>query len=363
MKVRSVRLKGYGGLVLFVFCLIGIFYYLPAIDQQDCSTRAALLPLEYFRVEQWRDGRLQAIRGRHWPNEVSSVLGFTPDRGEWLSLSLRVSGVEKVEEGDTLFWLSSTAWEQQLIDLEGQLNQERSRLQRLQAGQKPESLAKLEKELELKAAELAFRQKQYKRAEDLLKDSLIASADYELAQSLLEQAEEAYAVAEAAKREAEAGVHPKEIRLQQEQIAWLERRIEQLRSRVWVDVIRAPFSGFLHYLDADSPASAETLQAGEKQWELWRTDSMILRIPIPLNCLSRMKEQMGVQLYLPDTTLTLQVRIRAERWEPVLLNNREVVYFLAKTPWFDHPVDGGIFPCIIELGKTGGLAYWKDILF
>ncbi len=364
MKIRSARrINGHWGLVLFVLCLGGIFYYLPAMDQQDCNTRAALLPLEYFRLEQLGDGRLQAVRGRHWPNQVSSVQGFTPERGDWFSLSFAFVGEEMIEAGDTLFVLSSTKWEQQLIDLEGQLRQEYSRLQRLRAGRKPESLARLSKELELKAAELALRQKQYRRAAEMLQDSLISLADYELAEGLLEQASEAYAVAAAAKEEAEAGVHPRELLLQQEQIAWLEKRREQLRNRIWIDVIRAPFSGFLHYRDAASPASAEALQAEQRQWELWRTDSMVLRIPVPVGYLPRMQEEMNIQLYLPDTSLSLQVHLQAERWEPVLLNNQEVVFYLAKTPWFDHPVDGGIFPCVIELEKVGGLAYWRSIVF
>ncbi len=346
---------------LFPTLALGLLvYYLPFIDGQDCTTRAALLPLEYFRVEQLRDGRLQIIHGRHWPEQVAEVRGFTPERGDWFRLSFKGFGQGSVQTGDTLFSLYSATREQDLIALEGDLRQARQRLQFLRAGERAETLQRLRKEEEERRAVVALREKQFQRAAEMLTDSLIAMADYEEAESLLEQARQAQAAAAAAVREAEAGVHPEAIQLQQERIAALEETLRQLRERAWVDAITAPFGGLLHYWDASTPSLKEK-QADARIWEVWRTDSLLLRIPVPVSCLSRLKRETELRLYLPDTTLVLPVELQAEHWVPVLLNNREVVYYLAKTPWFAHPPAGGIFPCSLKLKKVGWQQYWREI--
>ncbi len=309
------------------------------------------------------DGRLETVHGSYWPDQVAEVKGFTPDRGDWFRLSFQAFGVRQVEAGDTLFSLYSASQEQALIELKGRLRQARQRLQFLRSGRRAETLQRLHREEEVIKADLELRQKQYRRATEMLGDSLISTAEYEEAEALLEQARQAHAAALAAIREAEAGVHPEEIRLQKERIAALEQTFQQLRERAWIETITAPFDGILHYQDAfSSPAAAEEVQPDSRSWEVWRADSLLLRIPIPVSFLPRLARKTKLTLYLPDTTLILPVELRAEHWAPVLLNNREVVYYLAKTPWFPHPPTGGIFPCSVHLRRAGWMQYWKEIL-
>lgn len=362
MSFSLVRLRSRFFWLLPVMALLVLVYFLPYIDDgQDCTTRTALLPLEYFRIEQLGDGRLQTVHGRHWPEQVAEVRGFTPERGDWFRLSFRAFGEQLVEAGDTLFSLYSSRQEQDLIELEGRLRQARQRLQLLRSGKRSETLQRLRKEEEVVKADLALREKQYQRATEMWKDSLISTSDYEEAEALLEQARQAHAAALAAVREAEAGVHPEEIKLQEERIAVLEESLRQLKARAWIDAITAPFGGVLHYRDAFTPSLKEK-RPKSRSWELWRADSLLLRIPIPVSCLPRLQRQTSLTLYLPDTTLVLPIELQAEHWTPVLLNKREVVYYLAKTPWFPHPQAGGVFPCSVHLKRVGWKQYWREIL-
>ncbi|HHJ51474.1 MAG TPA: hypothetical protein ENJ88_11305, partial [Phaeodactylibacter sp.] len=81
MSFSLVRLRSRFWGLLPVIALAVLVYFLPYMDGQDCTTRTVLLPLEYFRIEQLSDGRLQTVHGRHWPEQVAEVRGFTPERG------------------------------------------------------------------------------------------------------------------------------------------------------------------------------------------------------------------------------------------------------------------------------------------
>ncbi len=369
MKIGSSkkRLNGSGWL-LFAFALLVLAYYLPAIDQPDCTTRAQLLPMEYFRIEQFDNGRLQTLQGHHWPKSVSSSSSFIPQRGDWFFLHFTASGQTYVKAGDTLFTLYSRNWEQDLIRMEGVLAEEYAKLHAMQAGRKPETIQRLRKERELVAEQLALRQKQYDRAVELLSDSLISLADFERAESLLAQAKEAYRVASAALEEAEAGVQPQTIQAQKARILRIEQQKKALEERAWISVIEAPFSGVLHYRDLHLPEQSLVLEAtppseGVRRWEVWRSDSMVLRIPIPITCLSRVEEHTDLVIHFPEGSQRLSVQLKAENWLPHVLNGREVVYYLAKTPWFEHPLTGGSYPCTLLLRKAGVREYWKELFF
>lgn len=361
--------KSGGGFFLLAWVLLALMYYLPSIDQPDCKTQAELLPMEYFRIEQFDNGRLQTLHGFHWPEQVVSSSSFIPERGDWFFVSYEGFGRRRVEAGDTLFKLYSRNWELKMLNLTGRLREEEARLKALQAGQKPETIQRVRQEQEVLKADLTLRQKQYDRAVALWKDSLISRAELEVAESRLQQSEERYNTAWAALKEVEAGVQPQSIRVQKALIAALKEQKEMLEKRSWVHAVRTPFSGVLHYNDMYSSPQVAVSQTDRppiealRRWEVWRDDSIVLRIPIPVNCLARLDEESQLELYLPNGVQSLQVQLQPEIWRPVLLNGREVIYYLAKTPWFEHPPTAGTYPCFLTLKKAGVWQYWKELFF
>lgn len=151
---------------------------------------------------------------------------------------------QRVAKGELIAQLRQDEFQAQLRTLQGQLDQARSALRALQAGERPEQRQRLEAQLRAAEAELANARTEYNRHARLLRSNAISRAAYERTRTAYRVAQENQRAARQALQKGMVA-RPEEIDAQQGVVRGLEARVVEANIQLEDSTLRAPYDGVI----------------------------------------------------------------------------------------------------------------------
>jgi RND family efflux transporter MFP subunit len=161
-----------------------------------------------------------------------------------LLVKLPIQEGQKVAKGDVIAQLREDEFEARLKALQGQLDQARATMKKLQAGERPEEKLRREAQVRAARAKLANARSEYDIARQLKPRGSIATKEYDRAATNVRVAEQEY---KAAVQILEKGSMAREedILAQEATIRGLEGRVVEAKIQLDDCTLRAPYDGVI----------------------------------------------------------------------------------------------------------------------
>ena len=161
-----------------------------------------------------------------------------------LLVNFPVTEGQRVAKGELIAQLRQDEFQAQLRTLQGQLDQARSALRALRAGERPEQRQRLEAQLRAAEATLANARTDYERHARLLRSNAISRAAYERTRTAYRVAQEEQ---RAARQMLQKGMvaRPEEIDAQQGVVRGLEARVVEANIQLEDSTLHAPYDGVI----------------------------------------------------------------------------------------------------------------------
>lgn len=211
------------------------------------NSHGIVLPLKEWTLTKVSDGNLLYVKKNNLTNNISNYAIKEFQRGDAVEFNLvdGISDKDFVRKGDTIGYINSNELQRRLLDLKGQLEEQRYLLQVYKTGEKPEDVTLAKNKVVLAKQELETREKIFNRVLQLYKDTLIADKDYEEAYNAYKVKQYNYDIALAGLNAIITGAKREQIDYVKSQINTLEAHIEQLRKRIDAYTIVSPISGIV----------------------------------------------------------------------------------------------------------------------
>lgn len=167
------------------------------------------------------------------------------ERGEQVALQVEVETGQHVEAGDPVATVDSQRLDRMLDELEAERNAARARLDLLLAGGRPETIASAQKNVEVARAQLSAAQREADRLEGISQSAAIATVERDTANALLQVRERELALALAQVSEARLPPRAAEVAELEAQIASVDSRLVEARSRQAAGTLVTPVAGLV----------------------------------------------------------------------------------------------------------------------
>ena len=172
-------IKSFGGILLLILVVASL--WIPVDLPFTIESTALVYPLETWELQKNPDGTLLGSLRNNSNGQLEDYRSYQFERGDLIQISFAKEAAlaGRVDSGALIASIASNTFSQQLIQLENQLQVERASLQSARAGEKPEIQKEAEEQVRLAEESLVLFQQQLDRTADLLKEGLIAKAQYE----------------------------------------------------------------------------------------------------------------------------------------------------------------------------------------
>lgn len=301
---------------------------LPLDIPYKTTTKAIIKPSFEWELLRDAEGTIASVYHNHENGLIESFGNTEFRRGDVMHFYLRndLKDGNSVTAGDTIGYTYSNEEQMRLIELEGRIEVLKSQLEYYLAGQKPEDIEWAEKEVQLADQELETQKKLMTRSEQLMKDSVISTQQYEIDFNELRVKEMKKVLAESKLKSLLAGDKPEQILLTRSQIAATQQQINQIKKRLNYLTLTTPVSGIL--------ASSKSFQKGNRLLRIIDQNRYIGVAPIKLEDKSYISLGDIVYLVINDFEKKKVGKIIDFNNEIELLNGEPVVYL---TIAFDEP--------------------------
>src|SRR5690606_15902794 len=161
-----------------------------------------------------------------------------------LLVKLPVKEGQRVAKGDVIGELRKEEFEARLTALQGELDQARAVLRRLQSGERPEETLRRESNVRAAEARMANARAEFRRFEQLIRNSAVSRSQYEVAETAYRVAQEEY---QAAVQLLEKGAIGREedIDAQAAAVRGLEGRVVEAALQLADTTLTAPYDGVI----------------------------------------------------------------------------------------------------------------------
>ncbi|WP_428308208.1 efflux RND transporter periplasmic adaptor subunit [Lacipirellula sp.] len=151
---------------------------------------------------------------------------------------------QRVAKGEVIGELRQDEFQARLTQLQGELDQARAVLRRLQSGERPEETLRRESQVRAAAARMANARAEYGRFEQLVRNSAVSRSQYEIAETAYQVAQEEY---QAAVQLLEKGAIGREedIDAQAATVRGLEGRVVEAALQLSDATLVAPYDGVI----------------------------------------------------------------------------------------------------------------------
>jgi hypothetical protein len=340
--------------ILVVLVLLGVVLLGPWEISYGFRSAARVQPAQAWELVHLPNGTLTSRWYDYSRGGIQSQQTFQFDEEDiWrVQYQLDASAGQWVAADQEIIRVISNTLNQQLLTVNNEIAALRARLIRDEAGDKPETIVRLEEELNLAQQTLTLRKKQYDRAKEMVADGLSAVAEYEQAENAIREAELQVEVAQRRLDEQRAGEKPEQLEMLRTQIALLEESAGFLRGKDSLYSITCPIAGVWrnersldgaeHFWVEDTTASVLTLPVRDRDMQyLLDTFSLVLN----------QGEEQGLYA-ISDWELSGQRSI---------IDNEEVQWVQLRVPGLRDKWTSQIpVPCRIEAGKVGIAEYLKQ---
>ena len=177
-----------------------------------------------------------------------------------LLVKLPVKEGDRVAEGDVIGELRKEEFEARLTALQGELDQARAVLRRLQSGERPEETLRRESNVRAAEARMANARAEFRRFEQLIRNSAVSRSQYEVAETAYRVAQEEY---QAAVQLLEKGTIGREedIDAQAAVVRGLEGRVVEASLQLSDATLTAPYDGVIAQRFVEEGQNVQAKQA------------------------------------------------------------------------------------------------------
>ena len=177
-----------------------------------------------------------------------------------LLVKLPVKEGQRVAKGDVIGELRKEEFEARLTALQGELDQARAVLRRLQSGERPEETLRRESNVRAAEARMANARAEFRRFEQLIRNSAVSRSQYEVAETAYRVAQEEY---QAAVQLLEKGTIGREedIDAQAAVVRGLEGRVVEAALQLSDTTLTAPYDGVIAQRFVEEGQNVQAKQA------------------------------------------------------------------------------------------------------
>src|SRR5262245_35309571 len=270
MSVKSSGHKGVGRAVPFALSI--------SLLAAGCSSNAptrpeAARPVKTMVVTAGGETHVRSFPGKVEASKKAE-LAF---RVSGLLVKLPVKEGQRVAKGEVIAQLRQDEFQARLKALQGQLDKARAVLKAVRAGERPEQQLRLEAQVRAAAAKLANARTEYNRAAKLLRVKSIARADYDLAATAYQVAQEDH---KAAVQMLEKGTSGREedIEAMEGQVRGLEGRVVEAKIQLDDSTLRAPYDGVIAQRFVDQ---GQNIMASDRVVQFQDLEEVVIAVDVP----------------------------------------------------------------------------------
>ncbi len=303
------------------------------------------VPAKEWKVTRDANGIITAnlMDRQHGLLVSSTQLNF--ERGDQVNIRYHLDELHPtyVAEGKKVITVESIELEQRLIRAASQLRVEERNREALATGQKPELITQLEAEVDLARQTLDLQQKNFNRIKGLYENEAVSQAEFEQAETALNEARVNVKIAAEALQVARTGEKPESIAAANARIKALKAELEILRRKKEGYELASPISG---------KASYET-GPGSEAFVIRDTSALTLQIPVKMRDRNLLVIGQPVRLKIRETGRLIPARLESIGPEPQLLGG-ELTVIVNAVPENAGTIANWSVPmrCELDLGKV-----------
>lgn len=336
---------------LLILLIVLVLLFAPIDVPYRSETLGLLYPAQLWELVRNDDGSLSSAYHDYRSGKSRAYSAFQFDRGDQIQMDFVHDG-DFLNAGDTVLNIVSNALQEQLMRVQNQLDLQRAQLLLDQAGQKPETIRRLEEELVLAREALNLQEINYARILGLFESGVVPQAILDTALNARQMAVINLEVTQKRLEENIAGERPEQIAFTQVLIKTLEQEASFLQNKAAQYNLISPIAGRAYF----EPLS--------KRMKVEDTSSWVLVLPIKLRDLPFLGEDAWVEPLWPGLKTDQRPRwpiLQSEvQGSMAYIQGEEVVYLRAeldKVP--EGPMAQGILRCRVHLGTVRPMAYFK----
>jgi multidrug efflux pump subunit AcrA (membrane-fusion protein) len=244
-RMNQLSKKKVTFVLLTLALLLSMVSFAPLSVPFSARTKVLIKPAKAWELLRNQQGNLATSVRNHLTGAMESYSISEFSRGDAVQFQLlpQLQNGSRVQAGDTLGRLYSNEEQSKMVALQAEIDVLQAELTFFNTGQKPEDVETARNELHLAEQELRNQRLLTERSAVLLRDSVIAQQEYDLAHNALRVREIALQLAEARLASISTGDKPEQIALSKARIQALQRQLLQVRERISYFTLLAPFDG------------------------------------------------------------------------------------------------------------------------
>jgi hypothetical protein len=339
---------------LLILLMVLAMLFAPIDVPYQSETLGRLYPAQVWELVRNDDGSLTSAFHDYRLGKSREYSAFQFDRGDQIQMHFADLS-EQLNQGDTVLHIVSNVLEEQLLRVRNQLALQRAQLQLDFAGQKPETIRRLEEELVLAREALNLQHINYERALGLFESGVVPQAILDTAYNARQMAIIQLDVAQRRLEEDQAGERPEQIAYTRVLIETLEREEAFLLNKANQYKLLSPVKGRAFFEPLTKSLRVED------------TSAWVLMLPLRLRDLPFLGEDAWVEPLWPGVDGKARTRwpiLRSKvQGSMAYIQGEEVVYLRAELN--ELPEDAmiqGLVRCKVHLGSVRPAAYLKYAL-
>ena len=208
------------------------------------ATGKVMADLEWSLARQ-TDGSIISTISDYAHNQINSYTAYQVDRGDVFHFKFKpeLNKSTSVTSGDTIGFIYSNMYYQQIDQLEGILALAKANMQIVSSGEQESVLAEARENVRLARERMEVQMDIQERQSALYKQSLISPEEFEITRGRARISEMEVAVAEAQLVTAQIGEKPEIIKHAEIQVEAIERELSTLGKRLSDYTLTAPING------------------------------------------------------------------------------------------------------------------------
>ncbi|MGH8004507.1 MAG: HlyD family secretion protein, partial [Limisphaerales bacterium] len=234
----------------FSFLFLIFFFFFPY--PQTISGEAEIEPLASYTLTAPQPGVLEekiVMGGQENRSSTQLMALFGTDFAS-VSIRSRVKVGDMVAKAETVAYLSSNQYENELKSNQAAYNQAKSQLELLRKGAKPEELERLREAARRLKVEFEQKDREFERAQKLFDRKAISQDEFQKFESEKNKAEAAWKEANQAYAGVASGARPEEIEQAKSELTKLEGTIRYLKEQLAKQAVVSPFQGRVALVNA-----------------------------------------------------------------------------------------------------------------
>lgn len=343
---KIVQISLIGSIILLTI------FFVPYELSYNIDSVAKLLPAKQWLLVRGSNGDIQTSNINHLNGTSISYQLTSFERGESMTLELNpeMTNGQIIEKGDTIGIIHSSAQQESLVELNGELNVLKATLAVSMSGVKKTEMKEASERLEMSRSEYQKQKKIVERLKRLVEKELIAEEDYQTAEDELRVLAKAVNVREAELESSLSGEKVEEINLLNKQITAVANKISFLESQIdSQNHIIAPFNGRI-----ERSFSQDTLLV------LSNIELAVALMPVALEESSYINEGENVTFKMSDTSQIFLGIVQMKQPVMHIVGGKQCVMVLATIPNLSTKfISGMLSKAEINCGNVSLQTYLK----